>query len=411
MILRKAFSVASAQPCRNCLGHLFNRVLTCIASDPGGVGNAYNLIGLGQVRRLTAFPSGIVDSYSLPISYDSVRRALREVPRRWLITGGAGFIGSHLLRELLTLGQRVLVLDNLSTGSWRNLEEVQESVGPEAWAGLEVREGDLRDAEACSAACEGVELVLHQAAIASVPASLEDPLTTHEVNVTGTLHLFHAARRASVQRVVYASSSAVYGTDEAPVKQETATGRLLSPYAASKAIGEVYGQTFTQCYGLETVGLRYFNVFGPRQDPAGPYAAVIPLWIQAALRETPLFVNGDGSTTRDFISVRNVVQANIQAALAPASLVAGAAFNIGSGLQIDLNTLIQEISQVIAREFPELRPPEAVRREFRAGDIQHSLADISKARRCLGFEPQVRFTDALAETVAWFAGEQTTLER
>ncbi len=339
-----------------------------------------------------------------------MRRALRERPRKWLITGGAGFIGSHLLEELLGLRQRVVILENFSTGSTRNLEAVRAVVDPEAWAGLEVREGDLRDPQACAAACDGVELVLHQAAIASVPASLDDPVTTHDVNVTGTLHIFQAARRAGAQRVVYASSSAVYGTDEAPVKQEAVTGRLLSPYAASKAIGELYGQTFTQCYGLETVGLRYFNVFGPRQDPAGPYAAVIPLWIQAALRETPLMVNGDGSSTRDFVSVRNVVQANLQAALAPATLAAGEAFNIGSGQQIDLMTLIREITRILALRFPGLRPPEAIHRELRAGDIRHSLADVSKARRCLAFEPQFGFAEALEETLAWFAAGAAGLQ-
>jgi UDP-N-acetylglucosamine 4-epimerase len=309
----------------------------------------------------------------------------------------------------LELGQRITVFDNFSTGSSRNLDEVRDAVGPAAWASVEILEGDLRNPESCAMACAGVDLILHQAAIASVPASLEDPVTTHEVNVTGTMNIFNAARRAGVRRVVYASSSAVYGTDEAPVKQEEITGRLLSPYAASKAICEVYGETFSQCYGLEAVGLRYFNVFGPRQDPAGPYAAVIPLWIQAALRGTPLFVNGDGSTSRDFISVRNVVQANLQAALAPANLVAGEAFNIGSGLRIDLNTLIREIAEAISREFPGRRPPETVYREFRAGDIQHSLADISKARRCLAFDAQVSFQEALGETLAWFARETEQL--
>lgn len=356
------------------------------------------------IRPLIVIPSSSVATFC------EVREALRQSPRKWLITGGAGFIGSHLLEELLGLGQRVVVLDNFSTGKAANLEAVRAVVGPDAWTLLERRDGDLRDPAACATACDGVELILHQAAIASVPASLEDPVTTHAVNVTGTLHLFEAARRAGVRRVVYASSSAVYGTDEAPVKHEPVTGRLLSPYAASKAIGEVYGQTFSQCYGLETVGLRYFNVFGPRQDPAGPYAAVIPLWIQSALRGEPLMVNGDGTTTRDFVSVRSVVQANLQAALAPAALVSGEAFNIGSGEPTDLNALTHGITRVLALRFPELPAPQAIHREFREGDIRHSLAALSKAERCLGFAARVRFDEALEETLSWFAAERGSLQ-
>ena len=304
---------------------------------------------------------------------------------------------------MLNLGQTVIVLDNFCTSSQKNLSEVQESVGQEAWSRLEVREGDIRDPDACAAATGGVDVILHQAALASVPASMEDPATTHEVNVTGTLRLLIAASQAGVKRFVYASSSAVYGTDKNPSKQEQAVGRLLSPYGASKAICEVYGQTFAECYGLETVGLRYFNVFGPRQDPAGPYAAVIPLWIQAALREDPVFVNGDGTATRDFVFVRKVVEANLQAALAPAHLVAGEVFNVGSGHPVELNALIREISSALARQFPGHALPEPVYRDPRAGDIQHSLADLSKAQRCLGFEPQARFGEALDETLAWFA--------
>ena len=346
-----------------------------------------------------------MSAHPLSFSYDTLSATLRKQPRRWLVTGGAGFIGSHLVEELLSLRQTVVVLDNFSSGTWRNLDEVRAATGTDAWSSLEVREGDIRDLETCVAACKGVDIVLHQAAIASVPASIEDPCTTHEVNVTGTLNLLCGARDAGAKRFVYASSSAVYGTDDCPTKQEDKVGYLLSPYAASKAICETYAQTFSQCYQLPTVGLRYFNVFGPRQDPAGPYAAVIPLWIEAALSEEPIFVNGDGGTTRDFVSVRNVVQANLQAAFAPEASVAGEAFNIGSGEQIDLNALIRHIADVLNEQFPDRSVPETVYRESRAGDIRHSLADVSKAQDNLGFQPRTRFKDGLAETLAWYAGQ------
>jgi len=351
-----------------------------------------------------------VSALPLSFSYDLLSATLRKHPRRWLVTGGAGFIGSHLVEELLNLRQSVVVLDNLSSGSWRNLDEVRTAVEVDAWASLEIREGDIRDLDACAAACKEADVVLHQAAIASVPASIEDPHTTHDVNVTGTLNLLAAARDAGAKRFVYASSSAVYGTDPNPSKQEDKVGYLLSPYAASKAICETYAQTFFQCYKLPTVGLRYFNVFGPRQDPAGPYAAVIPLWIEAALSQEPIFVNGDGGTTRDFVSVRNVVQANLQAAMAPEDSVAGEAFNIGSGEQIDLNELIRHIGDILNEQFPGRSVPATVYREPRVGDIRHSLADVSKAEGNLGFRPRVRFKDGLAETLAWYAGQSAAAQ-
>ncbi len=326
---------------------------------------------------------------------------------RWLVTGGAGFIGSHLAAELLSLHQEVVILDNLSSGAEANLAAVQKKVDPEAWQHLTLLKGDIRDAATCAQAMEGVDAILHQAAIASVPASMKDPRTTHDVNVTGTLNLLTSALNAGVTRFVYASSSAVYGSDARSTKIETQTGRILSPYAASKAIDEVYAQTFAEAYQMTTVGLRYFNVFGPRQDPSGPYAAVIPLWIQSTLEGKPIVINGDGLNTRDFIPVRNVVQANLLAATAPPLQIAGRAFNVGLGSGTDLNTLASLIRSMITERLARSVPPEPVHQDFRPGDIRHSTADISEARRLLEFDPYVTFEEGLKETVDWFVEQAT----
>jgi UDP-N-acetylglucosamine 4-epimerase len=320
--------------------------------------------------------------------------------RTWLVTGGAGFIGSHLVAHLLRLGQRVRVLDNFATGHRANLEAV---AGEGPAGSLEVVEGDLRDPDACADACRGAELVLHQAALGSVPRSISDPLATHAVNVTGFLNVLQSARGAGIRRIVYASSSSVYGDHPALPKVEEQVGRQLSPYAVSKFSDELYARVFGPTYGLELIGLRYFNVFGPRQDPSGPYAAVIPLWFQALLEGRAPAVNGDGSTSRDFCFVENVVQANLLAATVERSEAVGEVYNVAVGERTTLLQLLGLMRSAIAELRPDLtfRAPE--HRGFRAGDIQHSLADISKARRLLGYQPGVTVRDGVRASAAWYA--------
>jgi UDP-N-acetylglucosamine 4-epimerase len=319
-------------------------------------------------------------------------------PRTWLVTGGAGFIGSHLVQNLLRLGQRVRVLDNFSTGHRSNLAEASAGA-PER---LELLEGDIRDPAACREACEGADVILHQAALGSVPRSIQDPVTSHDVNVTGFLNVLGAARDAGVRRVVYASSSAVYGDHPGLPKVEDATGRPLSPYAATKAADELYAHAFANAYGLETVGLRYFNVFGPRQDPAGAYAAVIPLWFAGLFGGSPPALNGDGETSRDFSYVANVVQANLLAATATDPAALRTVYNVAAGGRTTLLELFGLMREEASRLHPAASGVELERRPLRAGDIRHSHADIDRARRLLGYAPTHSIRDGLAETVAWY---------
>ncbi len=321
--------------------------------------------------------------------------------RTWCVTGAAGFIGSHLVEHLLRGGQRVVGLDNFSTGSRANLDDVAEQVGPEAWARFRLVEGDLLDLDACREAVEGADFVLHQAALGSVPRSVADPLATHAANVDGFVHMLVAARDAGVQRVVFASSSSVYGDHPGLPKVEDAIGTPLSPYAVSKRVDELYAHTFQQHYGLQTVGLRYFNVFGPRQDPAGAYAAVIPRWIGEFLDgETPT-IHGDGETSRDFCYVANVVQANLRAALAPATDEA-ALYNIAYGERTTLRELYDLIAAGLRDVRPGTRTPEPAMGPFRVGDVRHSLADTSRAREAFGYAPTHAVREGLRETVAWY---------
>lgn len=322
--------------------------------------------------------------------------------RTWLVTGGAGFIGSHLVETLLRLGQRVRCLDNFSTGHRQNLAEA--SRGHEEQ--FELVEGDLRDLEACRRACAGAEVILHQAALGSVPRSIEDPLASHGANVTGFVHLLWAAREAGARRVVYASSSSVYGDHPELPKVEERIGRQLSPYAVTKYADELYAGVFGKAYGLELLGLRYFNVFGPRQDPNGPYAAVIPLWFRALLEGAPVFVNGDGSTSRDFCHVDNVVQANLRAATVEERAAIDEVYNVAVGERTTLAELFAILREQAARFRPGAARAQAVYRPFRAGDVLHSLADVSKARRLLGYEPQVRVREGLERAAAWYAGQR-----
>lgn len=336
-------------------------------------------------------------------AYEETLARLRARPARWLVTGAAGFIGSHLLEQLLLLDQWVVALDNFSTGKWENLEAVRAQVTPEQWARCRVVEGDVADPGVCAAVCEGVEYVLHHAALGSVPRSIAEPRASHRANVTGTLELMEAARRAGVRRFVYASSSSVYGDDPHLPKQEDRIGRPLSPYAATKRVDEIYADTWGRVYGLECIGLRYFNVFGPRQDPEGPYAAVIPRWMEALWRGGSVTVYGDGETTRDFCYVGNVVQANLLAATVERAGAVHQVYNIAVGERTSLNALYRILVAGLKRWRPEVEPDRPVYEDFRPGDVRHSLADIRKAREWLGYEPRYRLEEGLELTWAWFA--------
>src|SRR6266702_3842881 len=319
--------------------------------------------------------------------------------RTWLVTGGGGFIGSHLVETLLGLGQRVRCLDSFATGHRRNCEEASRGHSE----AFELLEGDIRDLETCRRACTGVDLVLHQAALGSVPRSIQDPLSSHAANVTGFVNVLWAAREAGVKRIIYASSSSVYGDHPALPKVEDVIGRQLSPYAVTNYADELYAGVFGQAYGLELLGLRYFNVFGPRQDPNGPYAAVIPLWFRALLRGEPVFINGDGETSRDFCYVENVVQANLLAATTTHPGAPGQVYNVAVGDRTTLNELYAAIRDQVARFRPTATKAEPQYREFRAGDVRHSLADVSRAKRLLNYEPHLRVREGLERSAAWYA--------
>jgi len=336
--------------------------------------------------------------------YGEARQLVRQRPRRWLITGVAGFIGSHLLEALLELGQQVVGLDNFSTGYLRNLEEVEHAAGPEAWRNFSFIEGDIRSLADCRRASAGVEVVLHHAALGSVPRSVEDPLATHEANLTGFVNALIAARDASVARFVYAASSSTYGDHPGLPKVEDEIGRPLSPYAVTKYANELYAEAFARCYALDSIGLRYFNVFGPRQDPEGAYAAVIPKWIAQLMGGKPVTINGDGETSRDFCYVENVVQANLLAATADDPAALNQVYNVAVGERTTLNELFELERTLLAPSFPgvgECRPHYG---EFREGDVRHSQADISKAHRLLGYSPMYPLREGLKEAMDWYVG-------
>jgi len=320
----------------------------------------------------------------------------------WLVTGCAGFIGSNLIESLLERGQKVVGLDNFSTGFWHNLDQVQSAVGPEAWKRFRFIEGDIRSLDTCREACKGVDYVLHEAALGSVPRSIDDPITSHESNVTGFLNMLVAARDAHVKRFVYAASSAAYGDHPALPKVEETIGRPLSPYGAGKYMNELYADVFGRCYGLETVGLRYFNVFGPRQDPDGAYAAVIPKWIAAMLRGETVYINGDGETARDFCYIDNVVQANILAATVTNFEAVNRVYNVALGDQTSLNQLFGSLRDLLRARDGSFECPPPVYRDFRPGDVRFSRADISKATNLLGFRPTVRVHDGLERALEWY---------
>ena len=333
---------------------------------------------------------------------EDVEQALRASPRRWLVTGAAGFIGSHLVERLLALDQTVLGLDNFSTGRTASLAQVKHAVGAARWRRFRLLTGDIGSRATCREACSGVDVVLHHAALGSVPASLENPLATHDANVTGFANVLEAARAEGVKRLVYASSSAVYGDHPGVPSVEEAVGRPLSPYAVSKLANEQYAAVFARCYGFASIGLRYFNVFGPRQDPRSAYLAVIPAWITAMVRGEPAYINGDGKTTRDFCHVDNVVRANLLAATTARRGALNQVYNIAAGEATSLNLLFEMIRSQLAPRFPRLAGLRPVHREFRPGDIAFSVGSFDKAARLLGYAPRCRVDEGLAPTADWY---------
>ncbi|AQR66563.1 LPS biosynthesis protein WbpP [Aquaspirillum sp. LM1] len=336
-------------------------------------------------------------------AYDTLRDQLVAQPRTWLVTGCAGFIGSNLLEALLRLGQTVVGLDNFSTGHQRNLDEVRELVDAEAWQRFRFIEGDIRQPDDCAQAVAGVDYVLHQAALGSVPRSLDDPWNTHDNNINGFLRLLIASRDAGVKRFVYAASSSTYGDHPGLPKVEDVIGNPLSPYAVTKYVDELYGDVFARAYGVSAVGLRYFNVFGPRQDPNGAYAAVMPMWFAALLKQEAVYINGDGETSRDFCFVGNAVQANLLAATAPALPKGHEVFNVAVGDRTTLNQLYAAIREQVARWQPAAAAMQPVYRDFRAGDVRHSQADIGKATSLLGYTPTHRVAEGLDIAAPWYA--------
>lgn len=321
---------------------------------------------------------------------------------KFLITGVAGFIGSNLLETLLKQDQSVVGLDNFSTGHQKNLDEVRRLVSSEQWQCFHFIEGDIRNLEDCKAACVGADVVLHQAALGSVPRSIENPITTNANNIDGFLNMLAAARDAKVKRFVYAASSSTYGDHPDLPKVEDTIGRPLSPYAVTKVVNELYADVFAKTYGMECIGLRYFNVFGRRQDPDGAYAAVIPKWTATLIRGEPVYINGDGETSRDFCYIDNAVQANLLAATTINPEAVNQVYNVAVGDRTSLKDLYREIQQCLLPRHPHLADARPTYRDFRPGDVRHSLADISKAAKLLGYAPTHRLRKGLAEAVDWY---------
>ncbi len=338
--------------------------------------------------------------------YTQLQSDLKSAPKNWLVTGIAGFIGSNLAERLLKLDQKVVGLDNFSTGKKANLKEMRKRVGERQWRNLRVIQGDIKTLSSCQRACAGVDFVLHEAALGSVPGSIGNPSGAHTANVTGFLNMLMAARDSRVKRFVYASSSAVYGDDAELPKIEEKIGNSLSPYAATKLMDEIYAGVFWRVYGLETIGLRYFNVFGPRQDPEGAYAAVIPKWIDSLLKQEPVFINGDGETSRDFCYIEDVVQANLLAATAKTE-AANEVYNVALGQRTTLNELFQFLQAAVRRTEPDIPEQKPNYREFRPGDIRHSLASVDKARRLLRYEPVYTVGEGLEMAMGWYRKGET----
>lgn len=334
--------------------------------------------------------------------YEKIIKELKSSPQKWLITGVAGFIGSNLLETLLSLDQDVVGLDNFSTGFQHNFDEVQGLVTEEQWQRFTFVKGDIRDLEICKGACAGVDYVLHQAALGSVPRSIEDPILTNENNLSGFLNMLVAARDAKVKRFVYAASSSTYGDHPGLPKVEAAIGKPLSPYAVTKYVNELYGDVFARTYGFKTIGLRYFNIFGRRQDPNGAYAAVMPKWFLGLIRSEELFINGDGETSRDFCYIDNCAQANLLAACTDNEESLNQVYNVAFGERTTLNELFDLIRERVAKVYPDAKEIKPTYRDFRAGDVRHSLADIGKAEKLLGYKPEFSVKAGLDQAAQWY---------
>jgi UDP-N-acetylglucosamine 4-epimerase len=341
-------------------------------------------------------------------SYPKLKTLLSLHPKHWLVTGVAGFIGCNLLEALLKLDQRVVGLDNFATGRMINLEQVRDAVGPKRWANFRLVQGDICNLTDCAEAVEGVDYVLHQAALGSVPRSIADPIASNQANINGFLNMLVASRDAGVKRFVYAASSSTYGDHPALPKVEDRIGKPLSPYAVTKYVNELYAEVFARTYDFQSIGLRYFNVFGPHQNPDGAYAAVIPKWISAMLKEEPLFINGDGETSRDFCFVANVIQANLLAAHAVAPDAVNQVYNVAVGGRTTLKELHSLIKSELQQRLPGLKIAAPQYRDFRAADVRHSLASIEKASSLLGYLPTHTIAQGMAEAMDWYVQDLTS---
>jgi UDP-N-acetylglucosamine 4-epimerase len=340
--------------------------------------------------------------------YEKLKVYLRDNQFVWLVTGAAGFIGSNLVESLLNLNQKVVGLDNFSTGYQDNLDEVNSFVTPQQWNNFTFVEGDIRDIVTCNTSCAGVNYVLHQAALGSVPRSLEDPITTNECNISGFLNMLVAARDAKVARFVYAASSSTYGDHPDLPKVEDKIGNPLSPYAVTKYVNELYASVFARNYEFKTIGLRYFNIFGKRQDPNGAYAAVIPKWIAGLLNEEPVYINGDGKTSRDFCFIENAIQANLLAATTDKQNAIDQVYNVAVNARTTLSELFVLIQKELSEKYPDIKDIKPIYRDFRAGDVRHSQADISKAEKLLGYQPSHQIKEGIHEAMSWYINNLKT---
>ncbi|PIE61658.1 MAG: LPS biosynthesis protein WbpP [Desulfobacterales bacterium] len=333
---------------------------------------------------------------------EQLKKKLEDKRYTWVVTGCAGFIGSNLLETLLKFDQKVIGLDNFSTGFQHNLDQVKDIVGDRSWENFKFIKGDIRELDTCKEAVVGADFVLHQAALGSVPRSIENPINTNENNITGFLNMLEASRHAGVNRFVYAASSSTYGDHPGLPKKEDIIGNPLSPYAVTKYVNELYATVFASTYGMKTVGLRYFNVFGRRQDPNGAYAAVIPLWFSALIRGNALYINGDGETSRDFCYIDNTVQANLLSCLSEKKGAVNQVYNVAFGQRTSLNELFTMVKKRVAEKYPKAASAEPVYRDFRPGDVRHSLADISKAKTLLGYTPEFSVEQGLDRAAHWY---------
>ena len=344
--------------------------------------------------------------------YEQLQEHLKSDQNTWLVTGVAGFIGSNLLEKLLILNQKVVGLDNFDTGYQHNINQAMEDAS--IATGKDIKqlkqdfifiEGDIRQLEDCQKACSSVDYVLHQAALGSVPRSIEDPINTNKANIDGFLNMLVASRDAKVKRFVYAASSSTYGDHPGLPKVEDEIGAPLSPYAVTKVVNELYASVFAKTYGFKTIGLRYFNIFGKRQDPEGAYAAVIPKWVSDILSGKDVFINGDGKTSRDFCYIDNTVQMNLLAATTTDSNSTDQVYNVAVNDQTDLNQLYQMIEEKLIDRVDGLTTKDQIYRDFRAGDVRHSLADISKAKNLLGYSPNYKIDEGLNESMDWYISD------